>query len=221
MYKHIKGTRLTPMKLNQIIIEFVFNTPARVCAEKLGIHRNTVNFWYQRMRKGIAQLPDPEPFSGEIEIDESYFGKKKTGKGRPGTVQGQVAVFGLRERKSGLVVAEVVSGTSAKELIPLIQKHVVKGSTIYSDGHGAYCHLSKLGYRHHVVYHEHTFVDQKVIHTNSIESFWAYAKHTLRPLKGLPYEAYPEHIKMIQKRYNTFANKKLRLTLRRILQNGY
>lgn len=219
MYKHIKGTRLSPRKLNQVITEFVFNTPARVCAEKLGIHRNTVNLWYQRMRKGVMELPDPEQFSGEVEIDESYFGKKKTGKGRPGTVQGQVAVFGLRERKSGLVIAEVVRGTSAKDLMPLIEKHAKKGTTIYSDGHGAYYHLSKLGYRHHVVYHDHTFVDQRFIHTNSIESFWAYAKHTLRPLKGLSYEAYPEHIKMTQKRYNTFVNKKLRLTLRRILQN--
>ena len=104
-----------------------------------------------------------------------------------------------------------------KELIPLIEKYVVKGSTIYSDGHGAYYHLSKVGYRHHVVYHDHTFVDQKIIHTNSIESFWAYAKHTLRPLKGLPYEAYSEHIKMAQKRYNTFETKKLRKLLRRIL----
>lgn len=219
MYKHLKGTRLSERKLNQIIIEFQFNIPARVCAEKLWLNKNTVNFWYQRMRKGVAQLPDPAPFSGEVEIDESYFGKKKTGR-RPGTVQGQVAVFGLRERKSGLVIAEVVSGTSARDLIPLIEKYVVKGSTIYSDGHGAYYHLSKLGYRHHVVYHDHTFVDQKIIHTNSIESFWAYAKHLLRPLKGLPYEAYPEHIKMVQKRYNTFETKKLRKLLRRILRNS-
>lgn len=220
MYKHIKGARLTPRKLNQIIIEFTFNTPARICAEKLGIHRNTANLWYQRIRKAVAQMPDPEPFSGEVEIDESYFGKKKTGQGRPGTVQGQVAVFGLRERRSGLVIAEVVKGTGMRDLIPLIEKHVVKGSVIYSDGHGAYCHLSKLGYRHRVVYHDHTFVDQRVVHTNSIESFWAYAKHLLRPLKGLPYEAYPEHIKMIQKRYNTFETKKLRKLLRRILRKS-
>ncbi len=218
MYKQIKGTRLSAHKLSQLINEFVFNTPARVCAEKIGLNKNTVNFWYKRMRLGLAQLPDPEPFSGEVEIDESYFGKKKTGQGRTGTVQGQVAVFGLRERKSGLVIAQVVSGTRAQDLIPLIEKYVVKGSTIYSDGHGAYHHLSKHGYRHRVVYHEYTFVDQQTIHTNSIESFWAYAKHTLRPAKGLPYKAYPEHIKEVQKRYNTFTNKKLRLTLRRILQ---
>lgn len=219
MYKHIKGTRLSERKLNQVLVEFVFNTPARVCAEKLGLNKNTVNLWYGRVRKGIAKLPDPEPFSGEVEIDESYFGKKKTGKGRAGTVQGQVAVFGLRERQSGLVIAEVVSGTSARDLIPLIEKHVKKGSIIYSDGHGAYYHLSKFGYRHHVVYHDYTFVDEGIVHTNSIESFWAFAKHTLRPLKGLPYEAYPEHIKMVQKRYNTFTNKKLRKLLRRILRN--
>lgn len=206
--------------MSQIITEFTFNTPARVCAEKLGLNKNTVNLWYQRMRKGVAELPDPGPLSGEVEIDESYFGKKKTGKGRAGTVQGQVAVFGLRERRSGLVIAEVVAGTSAKELMPIIEKYVTKGSIIYSDGHGAYYHLAKHGYRHRVVYHDHTFVDQGIVHTNSIESFWAYAKHTLRPLKGLPYDVYKEHIKTVQKRYNTLTNKKLRKLLRRILQKS-
>ena len=80
MRKEIKGTRLSPYKLSQVINEFVFNTPARVCAEKLHLHRNTVNLWYGKMREGISNLPDPEPFSGEVEIDESYFGKKKQDK---------------------------------------------------------------------------------------------------------------------------------------------
>ncbi|PJA67316.1 hypothetical protein CO157_05225, partial [Candidatus Peregrinibacteria bacterium CG_4_9_14_3_um_filter_49_12] len=173
-----------------------------------------------KMREGISNLPDPEPFSGEVEIDESYFGKKKTGQGRAGTVQGQVAVFGLRERKSGRVIACVVAGVSAKHLIPLIEKHVLKGSTIYSDGFGAYYHLGKLGYHHRVVYHEYTFVDQHKVHTNGIESFWAYTKHLLSTRKGLSYKSYPKHIKEAQKRHNTFSNKKLRLLLRRILQNN-
>jgi len=220
MRKEIKGTRLSPYKLSQVINEFVFNTPARVCAEKLHLHRNTVNLWYGKMREGISNLPDPEPFSGEVEIDESYFGKKKTGQGRAGTVQGQVAVFGLRERKSGRVIACVVAGVSAKHLIPLIEKHVLKGSTIYSDGFGAYYHLGKLGYHHRVVYHEYTFVDQHKVHTNGIESFWAYTKHLLSTRKGLSYKSYPKHIKEAQKRHNTFSNKKLRLLLRRILQNN-
>lgn len=201
----------------QLVNEFVFNTPARVCAEKIGVDRNTVNLWYGRIRKGFLELPDPPPFSGAVEIDESYFGKQRTGYGKTGTVQGQVPVFGLYERRSGLVVARVVTGTKGADLIPLIEARVEKGSTIYSDGHGAYYHLQRHGYRHYVNYHEYSFASQGNVHTNSIESFWAYTKHLLAGRKGLPYEAYPAHIKEAQIRFNTFETKKLRQLVRRIL----
>lgn len=201
----------------ELINEFVFNTPARICAEKIGVNRNTVNLWYGRIRQGLYELPDPSMFSGEVEVDESYFGKKKTGKGRPGTIQGQVPVFGLRERKSGLVVAQVVTGTKGHDLVPLIEAQVAKGSTIYSDGHGAYYHLSKYSYKHRVIYHDHAFVTQGNVHTNSIESFWAYTKHLLQNRKGIAYEHYKLHIKEVQIRFNTFETKKLRQLVRRIL----
>lgn len=201
----------------QLVNEFVFNTPARVCAEKIGVDRNTVNLWYGRIREGFLDLPDPPCFAGEVEVDESYFGKQRTGYGRPGTIQGQVPVFGLYERKSGLVVAKVVIGTKGADLIPLIEAQVAKGSIIYSDGHGAYYHLGAQGYRHRVNYHEYSFASQGDVHTNSIESFWAYTKHLLSTRKGLPYEAYPEHIKEAQIRFNTSETKKLRQLVRRIL----
>lgn len=203
--------------MTQLINEFVFNTPARVTAEKIGIHRNTVNLWYKRIREGIYSLPDPAMFSGEVEVDESYFGKRKTGLGRPGTVQGQVPVFGLRERSSGLVVAMVVPNTKTETLAPIIEAHVAKGSTIYSDGHGAYYHLSKLGFKHHIIYHDHAFATTGNVHTNSIESFWAYTKHLFNNRKGMGYNTYKIHIKEAQKRHNTFETKKLRQCVRRIL----
>lgn len=218
MYATIKHSNLSQYKLTQLINEWVYGTPARVCAKKIGLHRNTVNFWYQRIRKEMLSLPDPGPFEGEVEIDESYFGKRKTGLHKTGTVQGQVPVFGLRERKSGLVIAEVVSSTKGSYLLPLIQKHVQPGSTIYSDGFGAYHHLRALGFQHRVVLHQYTFVSQFRVHTNGIESFWAYAKHLLQTRKGLAYEHYPQHIKEAQIRFNTSDYKKIRLLVRKLLQ---
>lgn len=217
MYAKIKYSNLSHQKLAQLINEWVFCTPARVCARKIGVNKNTVNLWYGRIRHGILDLRDPGPFEGEVEIDESYFGKRKTGQGKAGTVQGQIPVFGLRERQSGLVIAQVVSSTKGDYLLPLIQKHVRAGSIIYSDGFGAYHHLRKLGFHHRVVLHEYTFVSQFRVHTNGIESFWAYAKHLLHTRKGLPFSAYQTHIKEAQKRFNTFENKKLRRVVRNIL----
>ncbi len=163
-------------------------------------------------------LPDPGPFSGEVEVDESYFGKRKTGVGRAGTVQGQVPVFGLRERKSGLVIAQVVPHTRATCLVPIIQQHVTPDTIIYTDGFGAYHHLRKHGYKHRVVLHEYTFVGQGNVHTNGIESFWAYTKHLLNSRKGLPYHRYQMHIKEAQFRYNTFEHQKIRKVVRKILR---
>lgn len=219
MYATIKYSNLSSYKLNQLINEWVYGTPARVCADKLGLHRNTVNFWYTRIRQGMSNLPDPEPFGGEVEIDESYFGKRKTGQNKTGTMQGQVPVFGLRERKSGFVIATVVPSTKSDYLIPLIRKYIKPGSTIYSDGFGAYYHLKKYGYKHWVVLHEYTFVSYHKVHTNGIESFWAYTKHLLNTRKGLPYSSYQLHIKEAQKRFNTSDNKKLRLVVRKILRS--
>ena len=158
MYKKIKHTNLSSYKMTQLINEWVFCTPARVCARKIGVDRNTVNLWYKRIRDGILSLPDPDVFSEEVEVDESYFGKRKTGTGRPCTVQGQVPVFGLKERKTGLVIAQVVPNTRAETLIPIIQKHVLPGSIIYTDGFGSYYHLKKHGYRHRIVLHDYTYL---------------------------------------------------------------
>ena len=217
MYAKIKHSKLSEHKLAQLINEWVFCTPARVCAKKIGVNKGTVNLWYGRIRQGILSLPAPGPFSEEVEVDESYFGKRKTGQYKTGTVQGQVPVFGLKERKSGLVVATVVPSTKGDYLIPLIQKYVKPGTIIYTDGFGAYYHLKKYGYRHRVVLHDYTFVAQGKVHTNGIESFWAYTKHLLNSRKGLPYNAYQKHVKEAQLRFNTFDNKKLRRVVRKML----
>lgn len=99
---YIKNSNLSSYKFNQLINEWIYNTPARVCAKKIHLNRNTVNFWYNRIREAIFNLPVPEPFEGEIEIDESYFGQKQQGVYGRGTFD-RVAIFGLRERKSGQV----------------------------------------------------------------------------------------------------------------------
>ncbi len=220
MGMYIKNSNLSSYKLNQLITEWIYGTPARTCARKIRLHRNTVNWWHQRIRECILRLPKPKPFSGEVEIDESYFGRKRPWlKGR-GTAD-KVAVFGLRQRKSGQVWVTVVTGTDNTFLVPIIQEMVEPGSTIYSDTFGAYYHLKDLGYRHYQVVHGYTFVDEGQVHTNGIESFWSYAKHFIASKKGLPRPKYQIHLKEAEFRFNHRDPKILRSTIRKILKNDH
>ena len=217
MYQHIPRTHLSQYKMTQLINEWVYLTPARVCARKLSLPYATVALWYTKIRQYIAALPDPPPFSGIVEIDETYVGMRHPDIIATGGY-GKVAIFGMKERSSNHVWATVVPHTDHAVLIPIIQRRIVPGSTIHSDGYGAYYHLNQHGYTHHVVIHEHTYVSQFGVHTNGIESFWAYYQNILRPLRGLPREHYQLHLKEAEKRFNTLNEKKLRLFIRRLLR---
>ncbi len=57
--------------------------------------------FYHKLREVILErqaAETPEVFSGEIEVDESYFGGKSKGKRGRGAA-GKVAVFGLLKRQ--------------------------------------------------------------------------------------------------------------------------
>ena len=77
---------------------FVAGTTARAAAELVSVHRNTSASFYTRLRKVIAEeMEKRAPVSGEVEVDESYFGgvgKGKRGRGAAGTVP----IFGLLKR---------------------------------------------------------------------------------------------------------------------------
>ncbi|WP_029335806.1 sigma 54-interacting transcriptional regulator [Komagataeibacter europaeus] len=59
----------------RLLEHFVVGTPARSVAELVGINRNTATLYYRELREIIAeQIAHDAPFSGENEVDESYFG---------------------------------------------------------------------------------------------------------------------------------------------------
>lgn len=218
MYIHIPRTHLSNYKMTQLINEWVYLTPARVCARKIGVHHDTVNLWYTKIRTGIATLPDPPPFSGIVEVDETYVGMRRPDIKATGGY-GKVAIFGMKERSTNHVWATVVPHTDHTILVPIIQDRIAPGSTIYSDGYGAYYHLKNHGYRHHTVIHEYTFVSQFGVHTNGIESFWAYFQNILTSRRGLSREHYQLHLKEVEKRFNTSNPHKLRRFVRRLLHS--
>jgi transposase len=172
--------------LREIARGFWLLVPARRLAQDLGLAERTVERRYRQLRRGIAQcraelLVAEEPLSGDVEVDESYFGGVRKGKRGRGAA-GKIPVFGLLKR-GGTVRVALPERLTGEVLRGLIRQHVQPQSWVYTDGFSAYDQLDLEGFRHVRVDHS-TTLSQGRNHINGIENFWAQAKRWLRPYSG-------------------------------------
>jgi len=159
----------------------------RLCYARKDVSRPTINQLLLKLRIGVAQVCDASSsFSGEVEVDESYFGahpvRGKKGRG----AGGKTIVFGILERQRK-VYTEIVTAAAKKQLQAAIRGQVALDSIIHSDGWRGYNGLVGMGYKKHFRVHrgENVFARGNC-HINSIESFWSYAKRRLAKFNGVP-----------------------------------
>jgi len=179
---------------------FELELSAKKISEQIDLSYPTVLKALTVMRMAIvANSPDLQLLTGEIELDESYFGGKRKGKRGRGAFN-KVPVFGILER-DGIVKVEVVSDVSAETLLNLTIKTVRRGSIVYTDKFRSYDALMCCGYRHLKVDHGKRFSSGKV-YINGLEGFWSYAKERLIKHHGVSKEKFPLYLKEMEFRYN-------------------
>ena len=208
---------LTKYKHEKILMHFCEDIPASKTSRLTGINRNTVNRYYSHYREHILswQYEEVMRLSGEIEVDESYFGARRVRGKRGRGAAGKTPVFGLLKR-GGKVFVTVVASCSRAALMPIIEGKVLEGSTIYSDGWKAYDGLILNGYDHYRVFHSKNEFVRGKSHINGIEAFWSFAKRRLAQFNGIKDDKFILHLAECQFRYNN-RNK----NLRNVLVNEY
>ena len=105
----------------------------------------------------------------EIEIDLSQFGQSKHEKGQE--VE-EKWVFGIYERETKKLLLFSVEKRNAQTLTPIIRRHVLPGTIIYSDDWHAYSEIGDLGYDHETVYRSKDVVNNICFHIDNIEGCW-------------------------------------------------
>jgi transposase-like protein len=127
-----------------------------------------------------------------VKIDESKFGRRRYHRGHP--AKGQW-VFGGVERESGRTFLVPVPDRTADTLVAIIHDWIEPGTTVISDGWGAYRYLDTQGFTHRTVNHSIHFVDPDTgDHTNNIQSTWHAIKVFLRPYnRGEDYHYHLTH----------------------------
>jgi len=125
---YVKCSRISARKFRQIVRLFTVDLEATQIAKITGLSRNTINRYLRAIRIRLAQFCKTEsPLTGEVEVDESYFGARRI-KGKRGRgAYGKTIVFGVFKR-NGKVYTEIVPDCSKATL-----QAVIRGK-VSSDG---------------------------------------------------------------------------------------
>jgi len=143
-----------------VIEHFVSGSTARCAAEIVGVNRKTAAYYFHRLRIMISNCLEKEAsgfLSGEIEVDESYFGGRRKGKRGRGS-GGKTPVFGLLKR-GGRVYTKIIANAKSETLMPIIQEKVIPDSIVYSDCWRAYNILDISEFKHYRINHSKLFAE--------------------------------------------------------------
>ncbi len=151
--KYVKRAHISERKFREIVRFFAEDLNATQIAHLTGISRPTINRYLKSIRERIVEYCDNNSsFSGEIEVDESYFGARRI-KGKRGRgAYGKTIVFGLLKR-DGKVYTEIVPDTRKATLQAIIRGHIEVDSVIHSDSWRGYHGLVDIGYDKHFRVH--------------------------------------------------------------------
>lgn len=170
----------TPLTIWFYVIYLMAQTRGGISAKQIQRETGVTYKTAWRMCKQVRGmlLEDFDKMSGDVEMDESYFGGKgKEIRGRG--ADNKTAVFGMVER-GGKVETHVVPNVKRSTIFPIVDANVEKGATVFTDEFHVYDALPVMGYKHASVPHAEKIYVLGDAHTNTIEGFWSQAKNGIR-----------------------------------------
>src|SRR6266446_5065912 len=132
--RYICDARISERKFKELLKMFCADITALTASKLVAVNRKTSQRVYEVLRRRVVELATQEarPFTGEVEIDESYFGARRVRGKRGRGAGGKTPVIGLLKR-GGKVFTEIVQNCSKAELEPIIKGQVLSKTTVYTD----------------------------------------------------------------------------------------
>ena len=189
-------------------------------AEISGISRRSIQKYFDKLRNRIVEwVSNEKPFSGEVEVNESYFGPRRI-RGKRGRGAGQkVLVLGILKRE-GNVYTQVIPRATKKNILPILQGKILEESTVHTDGWKSYDGLIDVNnFKHYRVYHSKDEFARGKSHINGIESFWSFCKRRMRKQNGVKKDKFLIHLKESEWRWNHRNDDLYKVLLKKLRQN--
>ena len=96
---YAKRSKISEAKFRQLIRYFAVDLDVSQITQLICLNRNSVNRYLRAIRERITEFCENQsPFSGEVEVDESFFGARRI-KGKRGRgASSKTIVFGILKR---------------------------------------------------------------------------------------------------------------------------
>ena len=120
-------------------------------SKMLGISQKKAWLMLQKIRKAMTHREERYLLSGLIELDESFFGATKEGGSRGRGAAKTKVLVGLSLNplgNPGYLRFKVLPRINRQTLDPVIEKMIIPGAKIKTDGLRSYLSLSQKGYQH-------------------------------------------------------------------------
>ena len=112
--KYYRRSHISEAKFREVIRLFAEDLPASKIASISGVSRVSINKLLFKIRCRLAVICEAaSPLTGEVEVDESYFGPRRVRGKRGRGAGGKTIVFGVLKR-NGYVYPEIVPDASKK-----------------------------------------------------------------------------------------------------------
>ena len=205
--RYYKSSHVSEAKFRVILKMFSEDLPALTASVLVSVDKNTTQNIYTHLRLRVVKLASKESdkFTGEVEVDESYFGARRVRGKRGRGASGKTPVVGLLKR-GGKVYTQIITNCTREQLMPVIKGKVLTDTTIYTDGWTSYDGLILHGYKHKRIHHHENEFARGKNHVNGIESFWSYTKRRLLKFNGIRKDKFLLHLKESQFRWNNRKN---------------
>lgn len=165
------GMKLSPRQLFLLLWCWQRRKSTEATVLKAEVSYTTAARWFERFRR---QLPDAQPLlDGVVQMDESYFGKKRY-------KQTQHIVAGAKDPATGHIALRITDSRDQAPLERFVQDFIAPGSLVVTDKWWAYDELPLLGYGHESWNHS----KGHFAGTNQGENIWSVSKRHARKLFG-------------------------------------
>lgn len=175
-------------------------------ARQLGVLSNTGAIVSHKLAQLMMERDAQKPLSGNIEIDDAYWGGKKKGKRGRGSENKTPFVAAIEKNTDNHPIhikLSLVSGFKKETLKRWSRKHLTPGATVISEGLPCFADIKEVGFSHKVVLVGNSKDPKKLAPFNWVNTILGNLKAALAgTYHKLSSNHLPRHLATFQYRFN-------------------
>ncbi|HEV2957258.1 MAG TPA: IS1595 family transposase [Xanthobacteraceae bacterium] len=168
-------------------------TSAHELHRELEISYKSAWFMCHRIREAMREgglAPPMGSGGGAVEVDETFIGRIKGSKKRPGTSHKQ-AVLSLLDRDTKQVRTFHIDEAAASQIAPIVRQNILREARMMTDEARYYTVIGREVASHETVDHSKEEWARGEVHTNTLEGYFSVFK---RGMKGVYQHCSEKHL---------------------------